>query len=66
MTPTKQDVFNIVEKSLIDAGFKVIGGGSSFTVFERPNTKLFFNTYGDLVLRKLAHWGDSFEDTEGE
>ena len=55
---TKKEIFDIVENALLDKGFQVAGGGELITHFREPYTKLFFNMYGDLVLRKLEHWED--------
>lgn len=63
---TKKEIFDIVNKALIEAGFEVSGGGDMATFFREPYTKLFFNFYGDLVLRKLEHWEDHFANENKE
>ena len=60
--PTKQEVFDIVNKALRGAGFSMSGGSNTMTLFREPYTKLFFNIHGDLVLRKLEHWDDYFTE----
>lgn len=62
----KKEVFDIVNEALIKAGFKVAGGGDMVTFFSEPYTKLFFNYYGDLVIRKLEHWEDYFANENKE
>ena len=64
-TLTKQEVFNIIHKALVKSGFVTLGGGKVMTLFKEPYSKLFFNIHGDLVLRKLEHWDDYFEEKKG-
>jgi hypothetical protein len=63
---SKKEVFDIVNQALVNAGFEVAGGGDMMTVFREPYTKLFFNIYGDLVVRKLEHWEEVFANENKE